>query len=1280
MSRTSHANLAILYELTLSIGQTLDLADTCQSFLESLVSQLELEHAAIWLHYHHVFASHKRQGKAPLGATCLCARPTAQSPSDFLPDDPDTLRALLAESPALLEASTPVFKALTPASCHDDPESRLLVLSLGTVGFLTICTIRPEGPIGAEMLSHLQPVLTKLTTALEGCLAHRQLQVEIMARRQAEEVVRSSEERYRLLAENATDLISLHDLEGRFLYASVSSERILGVRWEELIGTSPLWVVSDSERGHWQRLLKLAQRGRPFTHRVQVRHAQGHAIWVEISGRGVRDSERDPVTKVLAVTRDVTDQVEAEQQGEALKTFYEGVLDNMPAEVVVFSADGVYQYANPKAIPNPETRSWIIGHNNAEYCEYRGLPLSVADNRNRTIEEARRTRETLLMEESFNTPEGAKHFLRMISPVVNEAGQVEQLIGYGLNITERKQAEERLKYRLELEELMVSLSTMLVRSSSQTIDEDIEGVLGLVSQSLEASRSYVFQYTDTAGILRNTHEWCTPQSAPLLAFRQAIPQSALTPWIYALENNEALLNPFLTQDLPPTFSWLGGPPPPSLVVVPLRDGENLTGFLGIEAMEVSQPWSSDIVLLMRLVGDAIVNALHRKAVESKLQRSQRQLQLAVEAAALGMWDWDPATDEVQWNAQWALMLGLSPDTVRPHVSTWRDLVHPDDLEPTLDLLQANVDGLTPYYAAEYRLRKADGTYLWVADRGNVVEWDQEGNPLRAMGIVQDISASKEYQLQLRKAKKEAERSAQVQQQFLATMSHEIRTPLNAVIGMTDLLQDSPLNAHQTKYLNAIAYSANNLLALINDILDFTKIESGKIEFERASFYLSEVLEGLQGMFMLKAQERGLTLTLDAHEDVPDRLEGDRVRLDQILINLVGNALKFTEEGEVSVYVEPVTSLEDEILLQIEVTDTGIGIPQDRADSIFNSFTQASSDTTRKYGGTGLGLAIVRELVERQGGQIEVESTPGEGSTFRFTLPFVISTDEPRPTSATQGLDPEASANVLKGVRVLVVEDNEFNQMVADGMLRRWGATVSFANDGFEGVEQARTTRYDIILMDIRMPGMDGMEATRKIRRTRGPNQHVPILALTASVLSERRDAALAAGMDEFVTKPFVPQTLLRRMVEALPADILTSSSGDGATPASAPEDSDPSVAETPQFNLEMLEQSTYGNQELMHRMLELFLSLMPEHLALLHQHLVDNDEQGLSFVAHKMRSSVQMLGAVALSEQLQELETTVRTDPTVSAAMLASRVQEIQAQGARLVAEVQAFYEELPTS
>lgn len=391
-------------------------------------------------------------------------------------------------------------------------------------------------------------------------------------------------------------------------------------------------------------------------------------------------------------------------------------------------------------------------------------------------------------------------------------------------------------------------------------------------------------------------------------------------------------------------------------------------------------------------------------------------------------------------------------------------------------------------------------------------------------IIRDVSERKKREEELLTALDRANEATRAKQQFLSVMSHEIRTPLNGILGAVNLLLQENPREDQLDYFKTLEFSGNHLLSLVNDILDFSKIEANRIQFERIDFNLRELVKGLMKIFAFKANDKGIELKLNVAECIPDVVKGDPMRLNQILTNLIGNAVKFTEKGEISLKINITEQHEKFLRCRFEVADTGIGILPEKLSTIFEFFSQADTNTTRKYGGTGLGLAITRKLVELQNGTIEVLSEVNKGSSFSFELTFEVAImDGNREVKASGNLQ-----HSLKGIRILLVEDNKINQMIAGKFLNRWDAVVVIAENGKEALEKSLESKFDIILMDLQMPELDGYETSRLIRaRADDYSLNIPIIALTASAYNEVKDGVMLSGMNDIINKPFIPDELNR---------------------------------------------------------------------------------------------------------------------------------------------------------
>jgi len=400
-------------------------------------------------------------------------------------------------------------------------------------------------------------------------------------------------------------------------------------------------------------------------------------------------------------------------------------------------------------------------------------------------------------------------------------------------------------------------------------------------------------------------------------------------------------------------------------------------------------------------------------------------------------------------------------------------------------------------------------------------FDRRGGFTGRLVILRNITELEKTMQELEAARKTSEEANQAKSRFLANMSHEIRTPMNSIIGMADLLYSTRLETEQKEYVEVIETSAHSLLRVINDILDFSKIEAGKLEIERVDFNLHELVESSVKAFSMHPQRQGLRFSTVISGDVPRKVSADPVRLKQILLNLISNAVKYTSQGEIEVGVKKVGRRAAEVVLSFYVRDTGVGMPKEQSEKVFESFYQLDSSSTRRYGGTGLGLTIVKNLVELMGGAVFIDSRPGEGTTVNFQLP--LKTQAPK-----SPVNPDASPveGTFRDFKILVAEDDKSSQLLMARLLTKKGLRVEMADNGQQVLEKLRTGNYQLIMMDVQMPEMDGLETTAAIRSMeKSGGGHIPIIALTASAMKGDREKCLRSGMDGYLTKPLNPEAL-----------------------------------------------------------------------------------------------------------------------------------------------------------
>ncbi|NDP28882.1 MAG: response regulator, partial [Flavobacterium sp.] len=544
---------------------------------------------------------------------------------------------------------------------------------------------------------------------------------------------------------------------------------------------------------------------------------------------------------------------------------------------------------------------------------------------------------------------------------------------------------------------------------------------------------------------------------------------------------------------------------------------------------------SGITILATEVTEQVLAKKQIEESEIVQKKLAYHLKLATDSAKVGIWSLDLASSKLEWSNKHKNMWGYNEDREDLTYEDWHKIIFPEDKELAFQKVEEAKVNQT-IYDADYRITRAnDGAIIWIRSTGQH-HYDQFGEAITFTGVSIDVSEQKKFDQELVEAKcraetdKEmAEHAVMAKQQFLSNMSHEIRTPMNAIIGFTKVLIKTDLTEKQKEYLHAVKTSGDTLIVLINDILDLAKVDSGKMIFVNAPFKIYESIATILHLFETKIKESNLVLVEEYDSSIPEIVLGDSVRLHQILINLLSNAIKFTAKGKITISVNLISQDKEKVTLEIKITDTGIGIPQNKIDAIFENFEQAHSITSSLYGGTGLGLAIVKQLVEKQGGSIAVKSIVGEGSTFGITLSFQknqANLDCLQEEDQVVELD-----NEIKDIKVLVVEDVLLNQLLMRIILDNFQFTWDIADNGQIAIEKLQTNSYDIILMDLQMPIMNGFEATEYIRNKM--NLQIPIIALTADVTTVDIKKCKAAGMNDYISKPIDDKLLYSKILDLI---------------------------------------------------------------------------------------------------------------------------------------------------
>lgn len=512
------------------------------------------------------------------------------------------------------------------------------------------------------------------------------------------------------------------------------------------------------------------------------------------------------------------------------------------------------------------------------------------------------------------------------------------------------------------------------------------------------------------------------------------------------------------------------------------------------------------------------------------------LRFVIQATNDGIWDWDLVSNYIYFAPRYKAMLGYADNEFNNSMEEKLAHIHPEDREREMEITREYLAHEIPEYKDTYRMRHKDGSWHWIMSRA-IALWDENDKPYRMIGSHTDITEQKALEQALMDARDKAEAANEAKSDFLANISHELRTPMNAVVGLANILMiNGATPAKQREFITTLQLSAQSLMNLINDLLDIAKFESNDVKLEHIPFNLAEMVEEIVSIMSVKAEEKNIELHVNYSPMLNTEFIGDPLRLRQILMNLVGNAVKFTNKGNVTVHVECMVEKESKnIQLKINVSDTGIGISNDKLETIFNKFSQADTSITRKYGGTGLGLSICKTLVTLMNGTISVTSVPRKGSQFTVIIPLqlgpngIVGWDE-----AVPGISPAHAAIIashLSTPLILLVEDHKPNVLVAGTLLENLGYRYEVANNGKKALKKLENRHFDVVLMDVQMQEMDGLETTKLIRKKEKKEKlpHQPIIAMTAHALADDRERCLKAGMDDYISKPFSPAELKEKL-------------------------------------------------------------------------------------------------------------------------------------------------------
>lgn len=1046
-----------------------------------------------------------------------------------------------------------------------------------------------------------QPILDENCEVLHYFI----LQEDITEKKAAVEKIRMAEDRWRFALEGAGAGVWEHDFQTTKSYFSELYENLLGYTKLELEEMDAVWkillhpddyhIIKEYDRQYEEGVISHHKT------EYRIKKKDGNYIWVMDRGMLISKTSQGFPQTIIGTHTDITDLKIVELSLEQSEKQLRSLSDNMPGVLYEYV---FYQNGGSGFKFIGKTIEKVLGLSADEFLDFKTSvhPDDLASLTD-AVEHSKLTNEPFNYEGRLMVPERGIVWYSTSSSFSYEDGNGARVFtGLMIDITEKKLAQEQLeKQRMFYEQVLNNIP-----SDIAVFDHEHRY---LFINPIAIKDNELRQWM----IGKKDEDYCEYKNKPFSIvegrrkiFNQVVQSKKLVAWEETLTKPNGAKE-FHFRNMYPVINAMG-------------DVEMVIGYG--------------------------VNITDRKRIEDQVRINEKRYR--------DLFNYSQAL--ICTHDQNGVLLSVNPAICETLGYTAEELIG----RPLMSFIpEKENENFRTYYLdvvmkegkskGVFRALHKNGKKLFLLFQNYLVE--EEGVEPYVIGFSQDITERIHAENELLLAKQITENVSKAKEIFLANMSHEIRTPMNGILGVANLLAKTEMGEKQKNYLKLIKESANNLLVIVNDVLDIEKVTSGKFEFEQIPFRFADKLNSSIQSFQYKAEEKGIQLNYFSQLEEPLVLIGDPYRLIQILNNLLNNAIKFTVRGKVTVNIFSTVRDAENILIDFTVQDTGIGIDASKLETIFEPFVQASSDTTRKFGGTGLGLSICKNLIEMQGGSINVESKYGEGTIFHFKLPYKIGSTD---MLAQEELAPE-DYSLIGEKRILIAEDVELNQFIARQILESWGMEVAVAANGRIAVEMVQEQHFDMILMDIQMPEMDGIEATEIIRKMNNPDlAKIPIIALTANALKGDNHLYFQAGMNDYITKPYTEEKLYSVLSKYLPANPNYSAPNLEISKAGprilVEEDSTLFVghdADSLLYDLTMVKQIGKGNPDFIGKMVGLFLDQLPSDISKLKEYSNRDEWEALSKLAHRMKPSIEGMGIHSLKTIIRELETRSRNNETI---------------------------------
>ena len=1025
----------------------------------------------------------------------------------------------------------------------------------------------------------------------------------------------------RTIIDNIPEPVYVKDLEGRKILLNQAEADLLGVGTVgEILGKTDAdfypYDVAEKTRKEDRQILSSQT---PMIHEeVMVTTKSGSEIWLEGNKIPYFDSS-GKIMGIIGISHNITNRKKAEREiqenADKYQSIFNSFLDlfyrsDLKGNILVVSPS-VYKLAGYL----PEE---LIGKTvDAVYAD--------PESRNKMIELLLTNGSVNDFENVLIKKDGSRVPVSINSRLITGPDGIPEFIeGSIRDISERKEAEEKLADLLQQQNLITQVAAEFINIPLDNSDEAVTRLLSLIGAKNTVDRVYIFTYDFASDTMSNTHEWCARGVTPQKDHLQMIPLESYSSWVQTHQRSEMLIVPDVTKlEKEDVYRKMLEPQGiKTLITVPMVLEEECLGFVGFDSVKTVKKWSKEEVTLLQLVADLLCNVTDRKRTEQALKTREAYLRAIFNNVPYLMWLKDFEGRYLLVNQPFLDYFSFTEHD-NPIGKTAKDLwslsISQNFIDQDEEVLQTRELKIVEEQL-DFRGKKA----WFEIFRAPII--DPDGQILGTSGIARDVTGRIKADRELKKATEEAKAASVAKTRFLANMSHEIRTPMNAIIGMVRLLLESRVSEPQIKLLDNMKTSSETLLSIINDILDFSKIESGQIEIEKTDFNLNELFRRIYDANEFRADEKGIKLSYIIDERIPEFLKGDPLHLQQILNNLVSNAIKFTQEGMVELRCELTGSENGRQRIFFLVEDTGIGISPENQKKIFNSFQQEDESITRTYGGTGLGLAISQQLVELMGGMLSVESARNKGSKFFFTIELGEGLETKHGIDQKQLTEQTYS---LKGITLLLVEDNKFNQFIAQAILEKWKAKTVLCEDGQQALDKLRNESFDLILMDLQMPVMDGITASAIIRQEL--KLKTPILALTANVVMGIEERCTKAGMQGYISKPFNEDELYKKIKLALGVEKETT------------ERPSKEIEKVQLCDISRLVKMVGNDTGMLKKMVEKFLEVTPEYIRDLSEASLNHNIDAISRISHKLKSAIDLVSNDSMRKLIQTINDISKT-------------------------------------